>query len=226
MSPNDSERVACLEAQIRRLRVAVTIAALALAVLLGAAWKPGDGVVEATRFVLLDAQGHEVAILGTDAEHGSGLMLIGATEDARAYFTIKPNGDPELTMTRDVKDLARARLGCTSEGTSFLGLQADDRAAGILLQFRNGNYSGISVMSPDRSSEVNIAVSAQTAVLGGRGPHGKGFGFSAADNKEVSMGLWDPGSKNRVDLRVPAAGDPVLEFKDPQGEVTWRSGGK
>lgn len=226
MSPKDTEQFAQLELQVRRLRIALVLGALGLAVVFGAGWKPDDGIVEATKFVLLDAQGHPVAILGTDAETGSGLRLLGSTEDARAAFTIKPNGDPELEMSRNVKALARVRLGCTSGGLAFHGLQADDNVAGVQFQFRNGEYSHIAVMSSDRASEVNIGVSADTAGLGGHGPHGGGFAFSAPKNQEVSMLLRDPDRKNRVELRVPAEGDPVLEFKRADGEVTWRAGGK
>lgn len=123
------DRLAALEAQVnalQRARVLARVGYVALFLLLiGFIWSANQGLmlrphlVEATRFVVVDAQGRQRATWGLDDDGASRLALLDSLGAARLRLSVLPSGWPGLALVDD-HGRTRSALGVLPDATNSL----------------------------------------------------------------------------------------------------------
>ena len=124
-----SDRLTALEMQVaalRRARVLARIGYVTLVLLLiGFIWSTNEGLmlrphaIEATRFVVVDAQGRQRATWGLDDEGASRLMLLDSLGSPRIRLSVLASGWPGIALIDD-HGRTRSALGLLPDATNSL----------------------------------------------------------------------------------------------------------
>jgi hypothetical protein len=128
-APLQSERLAALEAQVtalRRARVLARVGYITLFLLLiGFIWSANQGLmlrppaIEATRFVVVDAQGRQRATWGLDDDGAARLVLLDSLGVARLRLSVLSSGWPGIALVDD-HGRTRSALGVLPDATNSL----------------------------------------------------------------------------------------------------------
>lgn len=161
-------RLACLEKHCSRLRVAVLALGVVLIAVVGismSSGRPATGqaspsitdVVQAQRFILVDAAGRRVAVMGPSKEESGAPALSFYREDGRLGAMLGAggaegsvlmlNGDGSESMSL-VVEKGSAGIGYqTKDGTDMFGLGAD-KTGNVLCMNNSAGKCRINLLAP------------------------------------------------------------------------------
>ena len=222
-----------LRKQNRMLKV-VSALGLALigALLLTAAATDQPVEVKAERFILVDGEGRQYAIMGVSADGEPGLAFLDKTGTVRAALTLV--GAPGLTLY-DSKGKARAALDVPADEPRMQLLDEDENTRVIAA------VSTLSFLDANGTERTHLAVLNNEPHFAFFDPQGKARVALDVTRGETRMRLFDSNQKGRVGFGIWAAepgfvladknealraifsmnkGVPFLQFLDESGKVT------
>jgi hypothetical protein len=158
-------------------------------------------VVRAESFVLTDADGKEIGVLGRTAD-GTALVIKNKDGKMRASLGVTPGGDAGLAVY-DIQGRPRISASSTPEGSSVILVDADGKERLAM---------GLGPDAPGLPEQAGMAVRDQNGKIRfgmGVTPDGKGCGWD----------LRDTDGK----VRIAASDGPALTLKDPDGRTVWQA---
>ena len=216
MSPIDDlhVRLERLERANRRWRHAALGCAVALTTLVAAGFaRPRDEVVEAQRFVLVDADGKETAVLGPDNLGNPHLLM--RKDRAHALMTLS---GPAVHM-RGYDGKRSSFLGIDTTGATKLELTSDKVVDGVRLVVKKDGSSGVYVLDGTGRDRATLeAPSVGGALLTVRDERGELRGQLGVDPQALpSLLLYDGARARRIGMLVNDEGQPYLSLQDAGG---------
>jgi len=221
------------------LILAWTLAKTTQAVLAQAAGG-AEKVIRANTFIVEDANGKELAMLGVDAgrpvlylfdENGKvrAMLGVGANGAAMGLFDENDNprawlaavGDRAAVEVFDENGMSRARLDMTAgnPGLSLSDENGEPRA--MLIAFKDG--PGLSLRDANGKSRAMLGVDADGPVLALLDEKGKRRAALAAFAVGSGLEVSDENGKPRAMLGAFKDG-PGLSLRDENGKVIWAAG--
>ncbi len=191
-----TKRLDRLERENRRLKIAGAFLVLAL-VAVGAMGqmipRAVSKVVEAERFVLRDATGKIMAILGTEpGVPAPKLFLYDQNGKTRAMLSVLADGTPGLALF-DQNGKGRAGLLLLASGAPGLGLHDQNGKNRLLLSVGADDTPGLALLDQNGKERARLTV---------------------VPDGSPSLGLFDQSGKVRAALGVLADGSPGLSLAD------------
>lgn len=183
-----AQRLTRVEKQNRNLKrvLCAVILLMGAALLLGQA-EPNH-VVEAQKFVLLDAEGKERAVLDSNEQGGANLVLVDAKGKQRVNLGMTQS-DTLLSLL-DSNEKVRAMLGTDSAHGTFLAINnANGRKRALFIDDKKG--VGLSFFGPGEKASTSLGEDASGSALVLRRPDlTEGIVLSAKQG-EASIDLID-----------------------------------
>lgn len=215
---NVSARLARLEAQNRRLQGAVALLGLALFGLFAAGFaapsRPANKELRAERFVLVDAAGAELGVLGADSQGSPNLLL--RKDKASAILTLS---GPALALRGD-DGKKGAWLGMDTKGGVGLSLSGEKVLDGVRALVKADGSSGAYLLGPDGRERIGLELLQDgTAALSARDESGVPRVFAGLTGETLpGVLLLDANGKKRAGLLLQPGDLPLFSLDDERGQ--------
>jgi hypothetical protein len=221
------ERLTRVEAQNRNLkRLLCALALVVGAVLVMGQAKPSH-VVEGQKFILLDAEGKERAVLDSNEQGGANLVLVDVNGKQRVNLGMTQS-DTLLSLL-DASEKVRTMLGTDSAHGTFLAINGSNgRKRALLIDDKKG--VGISFFGPGEKTSTSLGEDASGSALVLRRPDlTEGIVLSARQG-DASIDLIDQGNLMATlgNSQPPGPGEvnrytaASFVLYDKKGEVLFR----